>query len=64
MASVESSRTEASRVGGPGAGSERLGGVEGLAETGHASTSVGHTLQGVREGLIGLASKPEVSHAS
>ena len=37
-ASVESSRTEASRVGEPGAGSERLGGVKAWREAGHAST--------------------------
>ena len=63
MASVESSGTEASRVGGPRAGSERLGGVEDLVEPGHASTSVSHALQGVQEGLTGLTSKPGVSHA-
>ena len=33
-ASVESSGTETGRVGGPGAGSERLGGVKGLTEDG------------------------------
>ncbi|KAK8448404.1 hypothetical protein SEVIR_7G001552v4 [Setaria viridis] len=37
--SVESSGMEASQVGGPGARSERLRGIKGLAETGHASTS-------------------------
>ena len=60
-ASIESSGMEASRIGGPRAGSERLGGVKGLAEVGHASTSVSHALQGVQEGLTSLTSKPGVS---
>ena len=37
-ASVESSRTEASQVGGAGAVGERLGGVKAWREAGHAST--------------------------
>src|SRR5688572_13735267 len=58
-ASVESSRTEASRVGGLGAKSERLGGVKGLTEAGHASTSVSHIVRGVQEGLTSLTSISE-----
>nr|TKV93965.1 hypothetical protein SEVIR_9G264800v2 [Setaria viridis] len=63
-ASVKSSGMEASRVSGLGARSKRLGGVEGLVEVGHVSTSVSHALRGVQEGLTGLALKSGMSHAS
>lgn len=57
-ASVESSRMigRVKRNGGkssrqPGSGSERFGGVKGLAEAEHTLTSVSHALRDVQEGL-------------